>query len=117
VDVFRGISAAAGHAPELVAELGAAVATEAHLGQLPEVPVHGRHSQRPCWAGSARRGRPCSHIAPSPGRRATLAQAAGTTGYRLWEAGCTTVDCVSVTRPMDLRRREDPSRGQSSPWQ
>ena len=89
--------------------------TEAHLDQLLVVAVNGLHFRMPCWAGSAYLGRPCSHIALNPGRRATLAEAAGTMGYRWWEVGRTIVDCVAARKPMDLRRLEYPSRGQSSP--
>jgi len=89
--------------------------TEAHLDQLLVVAVDGLHSQTLYSGDSAHLGRPCSHTALNPGRRATLAEAAGTMGYRWWEVGRTIVDCVAARKPMDLRRLEYPSRGQSSP--
>lgn len=88
---------------------------EAHLEQLLAAAVNGLHLKRLCSAVSAHPGRPCSHTAPNPGHTATLAEAAGTRGYREWEVGRRTVDCVVVKKPMDPRRREDPSRGQCSP--
>lgn len=113
--MFRGISAAVDLARELVAELEAAVVTEAHLDWLLKNVVHGLHFQMPCSVVAARPGRPCSHTVPNPGRRATLAETAETTGCRWWVVDQMTVDWPLVKMPMDLRRRVDPSRGQNSP--
>jgi hypothetical protein len=102
---------------ELVAGLGTAVAIEAHLDQLLAAAARGLHSRKLYWVGHARLVLLCSHTAHHLDYTVTLAPAAGTRGYRWWEVGQRTVDCAAVKKPMDLRRREYPSRGQNSPWQ
>jgi hypothetical protein len=104
-----GAEAAAAHLGWVaaVAVAAAAVAAPGTIRRSPLTQYQG---------GSVGSCRPYIHIAQSPGRMATRAEAAEMRGGRWWEAAQMTCDCAAATTPTGWSRRDIRRRCESSPW-
>lgn len=107
-----GAEAAAAHPGWAVAAAAAVAVLAAAAVQLGKAR---RSLSKQCPGDFVGCGRLCIHIAQSPDRTATPAEAAGMRGGRWWEAVRTTCDCAAATMPMGWSRRGTRNRCWSSP--